>query len=84
MVNDYVTRVTRLVNQMKSCGEAVSEQNIVSKVLRSLTPRFDNIVVAIEESKDLKTMTKDELQSSLEAHEQRMDASGSGFASSFK
>ncbi|XP_050914572.1 uncharacterized protein LOC127129430 [Lathyrus oleraceus] len=75
-VNDYVTRVTRLVNQMKSCGEAVSEQNIVSKVLRSLTPRFDNIVVAIEESKDLNTMTKDELQSSLEAHEQMMDERG--------
>ncbi|XP_073221443.1 uncharacterized protein [Cicer arietinum] len=48
-INDYVTRVTRLGNQMKSCGEAVSEQNFVSKVLRSLTPRFDNIVVAIEE-----------------------------------
>ncbi|XP_004496842.1 uncharacterized protein [Cicer arietinum] len=61
---------------MKSCGEAVSEQNFVSKVLRSLTPRFDNIVVAIEEAKDLKTMTKDELQSSLEAHEQRMDERG--------
>ncbi|XP_073225532.1 uncharacterized protein [Cicer arietinum] len=75
-INDYVTRVTRLGNQMKSCGEAVSEQNFVSKVLRSLTPRFDNIVVAIEESKDLKTMTKDELQSSLEAHEQRMDERG--------
>ncbi|XP_012575012.1 uncharacterized protein [Cicer arietinum] len=30
-INDYVTRVTRLGNQMKSCGEAVSEQNFVSK-----------------------------------------------------
>ncbi|XP_073224917.1 uncharacterized protein [Cicer arietinum] len=75
-INDYVTCVTRLGNQTKSCGEAVSEQNFVSKVLRSLTPRFDNIVVAIEESKDLKTMTKDELQSSLEAHEQMMDERG--------
>jgi hypothetical protein len=75
-VNDYITRVTRLVNQMKACGESVSEENIVSKVLRSLTARFDNIVVAIEESKDLKTMTKDELPSSLEAHEQRMDERG--------
>nr|XP_004509502.1 uncharacterized protein LOC101510098 [Cicer arietinum] len=75
-INDYVTRVTRLGNQMKSCGEVVSEQNFVSKVLRSLTPRFDNIVVALEESNDFKTMTKDELQSSLEAHEQRMDERG--------
>ncbi|XP_058775646.1 uncharacterized protein LOC131649925 [Vicia villosa] len=39
--------------------------------------RFDNIVVAIEESKDLTSLSKDELQSSLEAHEQRMDERGS-------
>ncbi|XP_058733984.1 uncharacterized protein LOC131605670 [Vicia villosa] len=55
------------------CGEAISEQNVVSKILRSLTPRFDNIVVAIEESKDLLSLSKKELQSFLEAHEQRMD-----------
>ncbi|XP_073221577.1 uncharacterized protein [Cicer arietinum] len=55
-INDYVTCVTRLGNQMKSCGEVVSEQNFVSKVL----PKRN----------------KDEIQSSLEAHEQRMDERG--------
>ncbi|XP_050883175.1 uncharacterized protein LOC127086452 [Lathyrus oleraceus] len=55
---------------------AVKAKNVVSKVLHSLTPHFDNIVVAIEESKDLTTLSKDELQSSLEAHEQRMDERG--------
>lgn len=69
MINDYITRITRLVNQIKSCGEMILEQNVVSKVLRSLTSCFNNIVVAIEESKDLTTLSKDELQSSLEAHE---------------
>ncbi|XP_050908772.1 uncharacterized protein LOC127122490 [Lathyrus oleraceus] len=63
-INDYITRITQLVNQIKSCGETILEQNVVSKVLRSLTSRFDNIVVAIEESKDLTTLSKDELQSS--------------------
>jgi hypothetical protein len=58
---------------MKSCGETISAQNIVEKILRSLSPRFDHIVVAIEESKDLASMKIDELQGSLEAHEQRMD-----------
>ncbi|XP_050888750.1 uncharacterized protein LOC127093899 [Lathyrus oleraceus] len=75
-INDYITRITRLVNQIKFSGETILEQNVVSKVLRSLTPRFDNIVVAIEESKDITTLSKDELQSSLEAHEQRMDERG--------
>ncbi|XP_050890208.1 uncharacterized protein LOC127095580 [Lathyrus oleraceus] len=43
------------------------------KDLRSLAPKFDHVVVAIEESKDFSSMTKEELQGTLESHEQRMD-----------
>lgn len=41
--------------------------------MHSLTPRIDNIVVTIEELKDLASMSKEELKSSLEAHEQCME-----------
>ena len=37
--------------------------------MRTLSSRFDFIVVAIQESKDVKTLKIEELQSSLEAHE---------------
>ncbi|MCI03523.1 hypothetical protein A2U01_0024563, partial [Trifolium medium] len=72
-VSDFFTGVSKIVNSMKSCGEEVSGQNRVEKILRSLAPKFDSIVVAIEESKDLASFTVDELQGSLEAHEQRMN-----------
>ncbi|KAK2369275.1 hypothetical protein QL285_082421 [Trifolium repens] len=61
-----------ITNEMKACGETLSEQVIIEKVLRSLTPQFDYIVVAIEHSKDLSTMRVEELESSLDAHELRM------------
>ncbi|KAK2364503.1 hypothetical protein QL285_089370 [Trifolium repens] len=71
-VPEYISRVIVITNEMKACGETLSEQIIIEKVLRSLTPQFDYIVVAIEHSKDLSTMKVEELQSSLEAHELRM------------
>jgi ribonuclease HII len=69
----FFTRVTKLVNQIKVCGEVLTSRLVVSKILRSLPPKFDHVVVAIEDSKDLSTLTKEELQEKLESHEQRMD-----------
>jgi transcriptional regulator with GAF, ATPase, and Fis domain len=60
-----------VVNQLKRNGEEISENRVVEKILRSLTNDFENVVCAIEESKNLAEMTVDELSSSLEAHEQR-------------
>ncbi|XP_050378459.1 uncharacterized protein LOC126795736 [Argentina anserina] len=61
--------------QMK-VGESVDEYFartlIIEKILRSMTPKFDYVVCSVEESKDLDTLTIDELQSSLLVHEQRM------------
>lgn len=54
---------------MKASGETITEHYVVGKIVRSLTSRFDNVVIAIEESNDLPTMNKKELQSSLDAHE---------------
>src|SRR6266487_1027581 len=71
-VGDFVTRVTKLVNLMKGCGETMNNQSVVEKILRSLTPRFD-IVVAIEESKDLSNTTVEEIQGVLEASEQKLN-----------
>src|ERR1043165_82227 len=71
-VSEYISRVILITNEMKACGETLFEQVIIEKVLRSLTPQFDYIVVAIEHSKDLETMRIEELQSSLEAHELRL------------
>lgn len=71
-INDFVTRITRLVNQVKACGETVMEEYVVAKILRSLTSRFDDIVVAVEESNDLAKMRKEKMQNYLEAYEQRI------------
>ncbi|KAL6351339.1 hypothetical protein AAG906_035131 [Vitis piasezkii] len=68
-VQDFLSRVAAIVNQMRSYGEDILDQTVVAKVLRSLTPKFDHVVAAIEESKDLSTYSFDELMGSLQSHE---------------
>jgi adenylosuccinate lyase len=46
-VADFFSRLVSLTNQMKSCGETVSDLQKVEKVLRVLTANIDYIVVAI-------------------------------------
>jgi len=71
-ITDYFNRTQVVTNSMQACDEAMVDSKIVEKVLRTLTPKFDHIVVAIEESKDCENMTMEELENSLEAHEQRV------------
>lgn len=70
-VPQYTSRVIVVTNDMKACGETLSELVIIDKVLRSLTPQLDYMVVAIEHSKDTRTTGIEELQSSLNAQELR-------------
>ena len=71
-VQDYLSRISNLVQQMRSYGEEVRNKNIVGKVLRSLTADFNHVVAAIEESKDMETYTFEELMGSLQAHAERL------------
>lgn len=50
-IQDLFIRFTSIVNQIRSYGEELSDQKIIEKVLRSLTPKYDHIVAAIEESR---------------------------------
>ncbi|KAL1217320.1 hypothetical protein V5N11_027382 [Cardamine amara subsp. amara] len=57
---------------MRSYGDSLSNETVVSKVLRTLTPKFEYVVPAIMEANDLSTYTFDEMMSSLLSHEDRL------------
>ncbi|KAK2990949.1 hypothetical protein RJ640_013976 [Escallonia rubra] len=71
-LKDYSSRFLELINQMKTHGEDISNQRIVEKILISLPEKFDPIVAVIEETKDLSTLSVQEVMASLKSYEQRM------------
>ncbi|KAD2204143.1 hypothetical protein E3N88_41639 [Mikania micrantha] len=72
-VAEYLSRVMKNVNQERAYGENISDQRVIEKLLRSLPQRWDHVVAVIEESKDLTTMSFDQLMGSLQAHEARVN-----------
>jgi len=74
-VTSYCGRVMEISYRMRVYGEKMEDVTIMDKILRSLVPKFDFVVCAIEESKDLGSLSLDELQSSLLVHEQKINRS---------
>ena len=58
-VDTFYTKVVGLINQLKSHGEAIEYQRVVEKILRSLLPRFETLVVTLEEHTDMSFFTID-------------------------
>nr|ABA95820.1 retrotransposon protein, putative, unclassified [Oryza sativa Japonica Group] len=84
-VKDYFSRVIEIVNQMRLYGEDINDQKVVEKILISLPEKYEYIVAAIEESKDLSTLTIQQLMSSLESHEERkLQREGSSIENAFQ
>ena len=65
----YVYKIQNLVHLMTNCGETIIDKMVIEKVMRTLAPQFDHVIVAIQESGNVLTMKIEDLVGSLEAHE---------------
>jgi hypothetical protein len=72
-VNDFFSKTLVIANKMTTHGVSLTQSQIVEKILRSMTTKFEYVVCSIEQSSDTTTMSIDELQSSLLVHEGRMN-----------
>eukprot|EP00253_Pinus_taeda_P017935 PITA_17935 len=70
-VVNYFLRVDEVVNCMKNLGEEIKEAIVVEKFLRSLSPKFESKVSAIEEKENLRILTMSQLHGILTAYKMR-------------
>jgi hypothetical protein len=83
-VDQFMTRVMGIVNQIRLTGEDILDQRIVENVLRSLPKKFKMVVTAILESKDLSNFSTYELIGSLLTHETRLHIKYESITNAFK
>ena len=82
-VDTFYTKVVGLINQLKSHGETITDERVVEKILRSIPPRFENLVVTLEEHTDMSAFTIDELQASLIYHEHKLSRTQTSLEGAF-
>ncbi|GKB19215.1 zf-CCHC domain-containing protein [Tanacetum coccineum] len=68
-INSAFARFNTIITSLKALDEGYSSKNYVRKFLRALHPKWRAKVTAIEESKDLTSLSLDELIGNLKVHE---------------
>ncbi|KAH0765362.1 hypothetical protein KY285_001233 [Solanum tuberosum] len=72
-VKEFLTRVTNIVNDMRTNGENLDQVKIVEKILRSLSTKFHTKKTVLEATKDLSTLTLDDLEGELMTYEMSLN-----------
>ncbi|GJZ85837.1 hypothetical protein Tco_0651176 [Tanacetum coccineum] len=68
-INSAFARFNTIITSLKALDEGYSSKNYVRKFLRALHPKWRAKVTAIEDSKDLTSLSLDELIGNLKVHE---------------
>ncbi|GJX09952.1 hypothetical protein Tco_0199811 [Tanacetum coccineum] len=68
-IDNAFARFSTIIASLKALDEGYSSKNYVRKFLRALHPKWRTNVMAIEESKDLTSLSLDELIGNLKVHE---------------
>nr|GEU59763.1 putative reverse transcriptase domain-containing protein [Tanacetum cinerariifolium] len=68
-IDSVIARFNTIITSLKDLGEGYSSRNYVRKFLRALHPKWRAKVTVIEDSKDLTSLSHDELIENLKVHE---------------
>ena len=73
-VMEMYTRFTHITNELKSLGKSFTTEELVRKILRFLPQSWEAKVMAIQEAKDMESISLDELIGNLQTYELRKNS----------
>lgn len=68
-IEDMFERYSKIINGLNLLGRKLSEKEVIAKVLRSLTPKWNSKVSAVEEGRNYEVLTYDQLRGNLITYE---------------
>ncbi|GKA27299.1 hypothetical protein Tco_0713467 [Tanacetum coccineum] len=77
LIDNAFARFNTIITSLKALDEGFSSKNYVTKFLRALHPKWRAKVTAIEESKDLTSLSLDELIGNLKVKKESSDEDSS-------
>ncbi|KAL0444029.1 UNVERIFIED_CONTAM: hypothetical protein Slati_2125600 [Sesamum latifolium] len=61
LITNYLNQALVVANQMQQLGEKLTDVKVVENILRSLNAKFNHVVIVIEETKGIESMSNNEL-----------------------
>ena len=71
---DYFRKLSCVVNELRTLGEVITDVEVSTKLLRSVSSKLDAITTSIEQFQDLEMITLEEVISTLKVHEDKVKA----------
>lgn len=71
-ISNYFTLVVTIADELKRNCKELERVRIIEKILHQVDLKFDSIVAAIEETKNLDIMTIEQLHETLQVYEEKL------------
>ena len=68
-VNDFSSRFTKIISKLRDLGERLEEKEAVTKLLRSMPVKYDCLNFSLEQFRNMRGLSVDEVIGSLRVHD---------------
>ena len=71
-VSDFSSHFTKIISKLRDLEELLEEKEVVGKLLHSMPVKYYSLTFSLEQFRNMRVLSFDEVIRSLRVHEQRL------------